>query len=171
MRTTFLRGMTAALISVAAPGVSFATIAPAKAVMPGMQVVDVAGQPVGTVQSVRGNELILKTDRHEVRLPVSSFTPDKGKLLFGMSRQALNRATDAMLANALLPGSEVRGKDGQLAGHIEALGQNYVTLELLSGEVVRLPRDSVAPGAKSAVLGITVAELQQLAKQALVATP
>src|SRR5688572_3493654 len=79
--------------------------APSMAISPGVQVVDVAGNSVGVVQSVLGTELILKTDRHEVRVPITSFTPDKGKLVFGMTREALNQATDAMLAKALLPGS------------------------------------------------------------------
>lgn len=136
-----------------------ASYAPAAAISPGAQVVDLAGNPVGTVQSVRGTELILKTDRHEVRLPVQSFTPDRGKLVFGMTRDALNRATDAMLAKAFLPGAEVHGKNGALAGHIEAIDEQFVTVELQSGGSIRLPRESVGPGSNGAVLGITVAEL------------
>lgn len=135
---------------------------PSRPISPGVQVVDVAGNPVGTVQSVRGTELILKTDRHEVRLPISSFTPDKGVLVFGMTRKALNQATDAMLAKALLPGSDVRGKNGGLAGHIEAINEQFVTVELETGQSIRLPRSSIAPGSGGAVLGITVAELQQM---------
>lgn len=154
----------------AAPGMAI-SYAPAAAISPGMQVVDVAGKPVCTVLSVRGKELIVKTDRHEVRLPVSSFTPDKGKLVFGMSRQALNQATDAMLAKAIFPGSEVHGKNGALAGHIESLTAQFVTVELQSGQTIRLPRDSVAPGSNGAVLGITVAELNQLVGKTATPTP
>lgn len=140
--------------------------APATTIAPGMQVVDVAGNAVGTVQSIRGQELILKTDRHEVRLPLGSFTPDKGRLVFGMTREALNQATDAMLAKALLPGAAVHGKNGALIGHIEEIDDQYVTVELQSGEVIRLPRSAVGPGRKGAVLGITTAELEQMVKQA-----
>ena len=154
----------------ASPGLAI-SFAPAAAISPGTQVVDVAGNAVGTVQSVRGSELIVKTDRHEVRLPIRSFTPDKGKLVFGMTREALNRATDAMLANAMLPGAEVHGKNGALVGHIEAIGEQFVTVELQSGQSIRLPRDSVAPGSSGAVLGITVAELQRMVKQVQARTP
>jgi preprotein translocase subunit YajC len=150
-----------AIVLAASPAAAI-SYAPAKPISPGTQVVDVAGNTVGTVQSVHGTELIVRTDRHEVRLPVRSFTPDKGKLLFGMTREALNRATDAMLANALLPGASIHGKNGALAGRIEAINEQFVTVELQSGKTIRLPRDAVAPGAKGAVLGITVAELQRM---------
>jgi preprotein translocase subunit YajC len=145
--------------------------APTMAISPGMQVVDMAGRPVGIVQAVHGSQLIIKTDRHEVRLPAASFTPDKGKLLFGMTREALNQATDAMLAKALLPGAEVHGRNGALIGAIAAINQEYVTVELQSGERIRLPRNSVGPGPDGAVLGITVAELQLMVKQSQAETP
>jgi preprotein translocase subunit YajC len=153
----------------ASPGMAI-SYAPSAKISPGMQVVDVAGSPVGTVQSVRDAELIVKTDRHEVRLPVRSFTPDKGKLVFGMTREALNRATDALLAKSLLPGAEIRGKNGALAGRIEAIDEQFITVKLQSGDEIRLPRDSVAPSSAGAVLGITVAELQQMVSKAATST-
>jgi len=154
------------------PAAGVAT-APARpiTISPGVQVVDVAGNPVGTVQSVRGSELILKTDRHEVRLPITSFTPDKGKLVFGMSREALNRSADALLAKALLPGAAVHGKNGALIGHIDAIDEQFVTVELQSGEPIRLPRASVGPGRNGAVLGITTAELEEMVRQATAKQP
>lgn len=161
----------ASVIALSAAPAMAVSYAPKAAISPGMQVVDVAGNPVGTVQSVMGSELIVKTDRHEVRLPARSFTPDKGKLVFGMTREALNRATDAMLAKALLPGAEVRGKNGALIGRIEAIDAQFVTVELQSGDDIRLPRDAVAPGPSGAVLGITVAELQQMVSKAANPTP
>lgn len=154
----------------ASAGAAF-SYAPAAAISPGMQVVDVAGKPVGTVQSVRGNDLILKTDRHDVRVPIRSFTPDKGKLVFGMTREALNQSTDAMLAKAFLPGAAVHGKNGALIGHIDAIDEQFVTVELQSGETIRLPRASVGPGRNGAVLGITTAELEEMVKQATAKKP
>ena len=171
MKNCVIAGLAIALLSAAPAFGTTATQARPATAMPGMQVVDVAGNPVGIVQSVSRNELILKTDRHEVRLPLRSFTPDKGRLVFGMTRGALNRATDAMLAKSFLPGAPVHGKNGTLAGRIEAINDQFVTVELQSGEEIRLPRDSVAPGSNGAVLGITVAELQQLVKQTAAQTP
>jgi hypothetical protein len=63
-------------------------------VRPGMQVVDPAGAPVGTVAAVKGDALVLKTDKHEVQLPLASFTASEGKLFFGMTAAELNAATD-----------------------------------------------------------------------------
>lgn len=165
MKSFVIGGLAIVLLS-AAPAIGTTAMqARSATVIPGMQVVDVAGHPVGVVQSVRRNELILKTDRHEVRLPLGSFTPDKGKLVFGMTREALNRATDAMLAKSFLPGAEVHGRNGALAGRIEAISEQFVTVELQSGESIRLPKDAIAPGSNGAVLGITVAELQQMVRQ------
>ena len=169
MHPSLVLGVAAGLLS-ATPALAVTALAPAGAIAPGTQVVDVAGKAVGTVQSVIGDQLIVKTNRHRVRLPVGSFTPDKGRLVFGMSQDALNRQTDALLAAAqsnLLPGSEVRGRNGALAGHIESVNNDFVTLKLVSGESIRLPRNAVAARAKSAVLGITVPELQAMARQAL----
>lgn len=163
--------LAASLICIEPAAALVTSYAPSKAISPGMQVVDVAGRPVGTVQAVRGHQLVIETDRHEVRLPIASFTPDKGKLVFGMTREALNQATDAMLAKALLPGADVRGKNGALIGSIAAINQQYVTVELQSGERIRLPRNTVGPAANGAVLGITVAELHQMVKQAETETP
>lgn len=162
MRCSPIHLVIASAIALAASPAAAMSYAPAAKISPGMQIVDVAGNPVGTVLSVRGAELIVKTDRHEVRLPARSFTPDKGKLVFGMTREALNRATDAMLANALLPGASIHGKNGALVGRIEAINEQFVTVELQSGKSIRLPRNAVAPGANGAVLGITVAELQRM---------
>lgn len=171
MRSYAKASILAALI-LAAPATAMAAPPAAKSkIAPGMQVVDVAGNPVGKIHSVRGAELILKTDRHEVRLPVKSFTPDKGKLVFGMSRDALNRATDAMLAQSILPGAAVHGKNGAVVGHIAAIDEKLVTVKLQSGEEIRMPRDAIAPSSDGAVLGITVAELRKMVEQVQPQTP
>lgn len=146
---------------------SFAPSAAAQApVTPGTQVVDPAGNPVGTVTAVTGGDLILKTGRHEVRLPVTSFTPDEGKLLFAMTREELDAETDQALADArekLVVGAAVHGNDGGLAGQIEEIDESTVTVKLASGELVRMPRSAIAPADHGAVLGVTVDELKTMA--------
>ena len=159
--------LAAAALLAAAP---LATAASAQAgIAPGMQVVDPAGNPVGTVTSVSGGELVVRTDRHEVRLPATSFTPHEGKLLFGMTGAELNAETDAALAAAaaaIAVGAEVRDSAGAVAGTIDALDESTVTLKLVSGELVRLPRDAVAGSQDGVVLGVTAAELQMMAAEA-----
>lgn len=143
-------------------------------IMPGMQVVDPAGNAVGTVTAVKGANLIVKTDRHEVQLPATSFTPNKGKLLFAMTQAQLNAATDAAMAKAqasIAVGANVHGTGGQVAGTIEKLEPATVTLKLTSGELVRLPRNAIAPSANGVVLGVTVEELKAMASAATSSEP
>lgn len=150
------------------------TLAPAFAatqaeVSPGMQVVDPAGGAVGTVIGIKGGNLILKTDKHEVQLPLTSFTASEGKLLFGMTAAQLNAEVDKQMAAAsaaVTVGAQVYGSDGTLAGQIEAIDTEYVTIKLTSGQTVRIPRAGVAGSDKGAVLGLTTAQLNALASQA-----
>ena len=62
----------------------------AAAVIAGAVVKDTKGGEVGTIVRVEGSQLILKTDRHDVTLPVSSFTATDDGALFGMTRDQLN---------------------------------------------------------------------------------
>lgn len=159
----------AAALAAAPLSVSTAVAATPAEVSPGMQVVDPSGGIVGTVTAVKGDALVLKTDRHEVQLPLTSFTANQGKLLFGMTAAQLNAETEKAMAAAkaaVAPGAPVYGSDGTLAGQIEAIDTEYVTIKLTSGATVRLPRAGVGGSAKGAVLGLTTAQLTALASQA-----
>jgi len=170
MRTRMFSKIALATAIAAAP----IAIAPALAATPaevtaGMQVVDPTGNTVGTVTAVKGDALVLKTDRHEVQLPLTSFTAHEGKLLFGMTAVQLNAETEKAMAAAnaaVAVGAQVYGRDGALAGTIEAIDDSLVTIKLTTGEAVRLPRSGVGGSEKGAVLGVTAAELAQLASQA-----
>ena len=50
-----------------------AMAAPAAAQSVGMTIVDTAGAPVGTVTAIKGENLQVKTDKHEALLPRSSW--------------------------------------------------------------------------------------------------
>ena len=159
----------AAAIAVAPVAFTPAAAATAAEIRPGMQVVDPSGGAVGTVTAVTGDNLVLKTDKHELQLPLTSFTANEGKLLFGMTAAQLNAEADKQLAAAaaaISVGAQVYGSDGTLAGHIEALDAELVTVKLTSGATVRLPRSGVGGGANGAVLGVTTAQLAELATQA-----
>lgn len=170
MRLTRLARLTLAVAIAAAPvAMPPAFAATAAEVRPGMQVFDPAGGTVGSVIAVKGDVLILKTNKHEVQLPLSSFTAHEGKLMFGMTATQLNAETEQALAAAdaaVAPGAEVYGSDGTLAGTIEALDSEFVTIKLTGGETVRLPRSGVGGSDKGAVLGVTTAQLGELASQA-----
>lgn len=172
MRFRNLKTLALAAAVAAAP----AALAPASAatsaeVQPGMTVVDPSGGTVGLVTGVRGDLLILKTDAHEVQLPLASFTAHEGKLLFGMTAAQLNAETEKAMAEAnaaVAVGAQVFGSAGEPVGQIEAVEGDLVTIKLASGNMVRLPRSGVGGSANGAVLGMTAAELDALAGQATV---
>ena len=66
----------------------------------GAVVKDMAGGEVGTVTAVNGTAVLVKTDRHEVQVPVGSMAPLGGAFLITMSREQLNAAVDQVLAAA-----------------------------------------------------------------------
>jgi len=159
----------AAALATAPAAFSSAVAATAAEVKPGMQVVDPSGGAVGTVIAVNGPNLVLKTDKHEVQLPLASFTANEGKLLFGMTAQQLNAATEEAMAAAnaaVAVGANVYGSDGTLAGTIEEVDDSLVKIKLASGASVRIPRSGVSGSDKGAVLGVTTAKLNELASQA-----
>lgn len=148
-----------ALVALALP----APLAPAFAQTAGMQVVDTSGGGVGTVVRVEGDNIVLKTDRHEVALPKASFTAHEGKLLFGMTRAELNAATDRSLAEAaaaIVAGATVKGTGGAVIGTIDVVDGDFVTIRLQSGSLVRYPRSGLAADAGVVVIGLTAEQLE-----------
>jgi preprotein translocase subunit YajC len=144
------------------------------AITVGMAVKDTQGGDVGTVTKVEPGFITLKTDKHEVRLPATSFTPNQGVLLFAMTRDQLNAATEQALAQAaakIAPGAAVSDSSGGAVGTITAVDPQFVTVKLASGNEVRLPRTGVAPGPNGVVVGSTAAQLEAAAKAAAPATP
>jgi preprotein translocase subunit YajC len=145
------------------------------AISAGMAVKDSNGGDVGTIAKVDGQFVVVKTDKHEVRLPATSFTPHQGALLFGMTRDQLNAEVDRSLAAAaarLGPGATVADPAGATIGAITAIDAQWVTVKLTSGTELRLPRSAVAAGPNGAVVGSTAAQLEAAAKAAApAATP
>jgi hypothetical protein len=132
----------------------------------GAKVSDTAGGEVGTIASIDGDYVILKTDKHEVRLPKTSFTAHDGGFIMAMTRAQVNAAVEQSLASAaekIVVGATVTGSQGATVGTIDALDDEYATLKLSSGKLVRLPRSGLAPGPNGAVIGMTVAELEAAA--------
>jgi hypothetical protein len=73
-----LSTLTAVGLAIAAPAAAQAQAA----INVGMLVTDAAGGRVGTVSAINGDNLLIKTDKHEVMLPKTSFTVAEGKLFF-----------------------------------------------------------------------------------------
>jgi hypothetical protein len=146
-----------------------ATVPAMAAVTAGAVVKDTSGGVVGTIVKVEGDQLTLKTDKHEVRLPVASFTATDGGALFGMTQAQLNAEVDKTAAAAaaqIVVGATVKGAAGATVGTIEALDAQLVTLKLTSGKSVRLPRSAVGGGPTGPVIGLTAEEIEAAAKTA-----
>lgn len=153
-----LRSIAVASLTAAAP------MAPSIAQTVGQQVVDTTGAPVGTVVSADGANVIVKTDKHQVTLPKTSFTPNEGKLFFGMTQAQLNaeiEKTQAEAAKAVVAGATVKGSAGTVIGTLDAVDAEFVTLKLQSGSLIRLPRSAVAGSPNGdVVIGLTAEELE-----------
>ena len=149
--------------------------APLAAQSVGMQVVDTAGAPVGTITAIKGDNLLVKTAKHEILLPKSSFTAANGKLLFGMSQAQLDSQFEASVAAsnaAVAPGSSVKGVGGATVGTIEAVADDKVTIALQSGAKLLLPKAGVRGNADgTATVGYTADQLEQLVKQSSAQAP
>jgi preprotein translocase subunit YajC len=170
----FLSALSVTLVATgAAMQPAFAQAAQA-GIAAGAQVKDTNGGDVGTVTKVDGQFVVLKTDRHEVRLPVASFTAHQGHFLMALTRDQLNAEVDKTKAAAdakLVAGAAVAGSQGGNVGTIDAIDAQFVTVKLASGKLVRLPRAAVAPGPNGGVIGMTVAELEAAAAQATGGAP
>jgi hypothetical protein len=148
-----------------------APLAPAAAqaqagIMVGMQVTDSAGGAVGSVAAVKGDNLLIKTDKHEVLLPKTSFTANAGKLLFGMTQAQLNAEIEKSLAAAnasIAAGAVVKGASGAEVGKIEIVEGGNVTIALQSGTKIQVPEKAVRGNADGTVTnGYTAEQLEAL---------
>lgn len=151
-----------------------ALAAPAMAQSVGMQIVDTTGAPVGTVTAVKGDNIQVKTDKHEALLPKSSFTLNNGKLLFGMTQAQLDSKIDESAAasqKAIVAGATVNGSTGSTVGKIEAVDNGQVTVSLASGKRIALPSAGLRGNADGTVtIGYTAEQLDALVNGAASAT-
>jgi hypothetical protein len=169
MRLQALKNYVCAAALAAAPlGLSSVSAATPAEVTPGMQVADPSGGTVGTVTGIKGDNLVLKTVKHEVLLPMSAFTADKGKLLFAMTAAQLDAQADqqaAAASQAVAAGAPVFGSDGTPAGTIESIDGDKVTIKLASGVSIQVQRSGLAPDDQGVVIGLTTAKLNEMASQ------
>lgn len=128
----------------------------------GATVADPQGGAVGTITKVDGDFVVLKTDKHEVRLPSSSFAKGDNGYVMGMTQVDLNAAVDKSLAEGeakMVVGANVAGSDGASVGTIEAIDAEFVTVALAGDKKARLPRSAVAATPNGPVVGMTAAQL------------
>ena len=151
------------LIASALSAAALLPLAPASAqtaLSVGATVTDPQGGEVGTITSIEGDVVVVRTDRHEARLAAASFATAEDRVLISLTRDQLNSQMDqlaAQAAQAFRVGATVHDRDGAVVGPVEALDAESVTIRM--GETqFRLPRSGVAPGANGLVIGSTRAE-------------
>jgi len=145
-------------------GVTLATAAAAQSV--GMQVVDTSGAPVGTVTAIHGDNIQIRTDKHDALLPKSGFTLNSGKLLFGMTQAQLDSKIEeatAASAKAIAAGATVNGSAGTPVGKITAVAGSNVTITLASGKQLQVPASGLRGNQDGTVtIGYTAEQLDAL---------
>jgi hypothetical protein len=150
----------------AAFGLAVAASSPACAQAVGMQVVDAAGGAVGTVTAIQGDNIQIKTDKHDALLPKRSFTLVNGKLLFGMTQAQLDQKieeADAAAAKAVVTGATVKGSGGTPVGTIDTVAAGNVTIALTSGKKLQMPLSGVRGSPDgTVVVGYTAEQLDAL---------
>lgn len=132
----------------------------------GMQVTDASGGPVGTVVGLQGANLLVKTDKHQVPIPRSSFTVANGKLLIGMTQAQLDAAVEQSLAAAnasIVAGASVKGLDGAPVGTIDSLADGNVVITLHSGKKIAVPQTGLRGNPDGTVtIGYSAAQLETM---------
>ena len=145
-----------------------AAVGTASAQSAGAKVSDTQGGEVGTIASADGDFVILKTDKHEVRLPKTSFTAHQGGYVIAMTRAQVNAAVEQSLgkkAEALAVGAVVRDPSGATVGTIDSLDDSSATIKI--GEArVQLPLSAIGTGPNGAAVSMSAAELQAQAAAA-----
>jgi preprotein translocase subunit YajC len=154
--------LTAVGLALASPAVAQAQAG----VNVGMQVTDAAGGLVGTVTAIKGENLLVKTAKHEALLPKSSFTLANGKLLFGMTQAQLDAEIEKNLAAAnaaIAAGATVKGSAGTAVGKIESVADGNVVIALDGGKKIQVPQTALRGNADGSVtIGYTADQLQAL---------
>jgi preprotein translocase subunit YajC len=156
----------AALFTFAAPVVAQDAVAPSVQIQAGAMVTDTDGGEVGTITSVDGDFVILRTDRHEVRLPATSFATGDDGFVMAMTRAQVNEAVEHELANQgpiAAIGATVQDTSGATVGTITEADDQHATLRLQSNRLVRLPLTAFARGPSGPVIAMSAAELEAAA--------
>lgn len=147
--------------------VSVTPLGPTMAV--GMQVTDPNDAPVGTITAMQADNLTVKTDKHEVTLPKSSFSPSNGKLVFSMTQAQLDAQVEQSLAAsnaAIVAGAAVKSSDGTQIGKVDSVADGKVVLALDSGSRIAVPQEGARGNADGTVtVGYTAAQIAALGGQ------
>jgi hypothetical protein len=154
-----------AALPIAAP--AFAQDAPTAASLlkAGTAIVDTAGNPVGTVDSVSGGNAIVDTGTNKIAIPAGSFGVKDRSLLLAATKEQLNGAADqaaeaakaAVVAN-LVPGAQIRGDAGIVIGSVKSVDAAGVVLVTTPGGNIGVPTAGFSNGPNGLVLNMSASD-------------
>lgn len=146
--------LAATLLAAVAPAAMAQEAAPAQqaapaqtgqtAIAPGATVMGNDGNPVGTVETVSGDVVVIDTGKHKAPVPASAIGMSETGPSVNISQAQLNEMMDAQMAEAmakrdaaLVAGAEVFSANGNPAGTLAEvdLGTDVIVLESPAGKV------------------------------------
>ncbi|MCU0949355.1 MAG: hypothetical protein MUF47_14095 [Porphyrobacter sp.] len=140
---TFLKIALAASALVAAPAAFAQTAAPAdtasSAIVTGATVLGNDGNPVGTVESIAGEVVVINTGKHRAPVPASAIATGEGRLSVNIAKAQLDEMMDKQVAQAaakrdaaLVTGAAVVAANGTPAGTLAEVDLAADTIVLAS---------------------------------------
>jgi hypothetical protein len=144
---------------------------------------DVDGKPIGKVDSVDADGVVVDTGQYKVKVPLVSFGKDKSGLVLGTTAAKFNdivaKAHAQALASAppakpeprpatvadISTGAQLRDVNGQPVGKITAVAADGATLDT-GVTKVKLPLDAFGVDSSGLMIAITAQKLNEIIAQA-----
>jgi hypothetical protein len=147
-------------------GATAAAPTAAVAVTQGAKVVDTAGAPVGSIDSVASGVAVLNTGTTKVSVPVTSFASGPNGPVIALTKAEIEqKAAAATQSLNIAVGATVNGSGGAKIGTVTAVNGDLVTVSSATASA-QLPKASFAAGQNGLVIGMTAAQFDTAAKQA-----
>jgi hypothetical protein len=143
---------------------------------------DVNGQPIGKVDSVAADGVVIDSGQSKVKVPLVAFGVDNNGLVLGITFTKFNEivakahaataapapakpAAHAASASDIVAGATLRDVDGQTVGKITGVSADGATVD--TGKTkVKLPLDAFGVDSSGLVIGITAQKLDEIIAQA-----
>jgi hypothetical protein len=170
-------GSAAPASSASAPASAAPAAGASTAIAAGAKVVDPQGAPVGSIESVNGDTVVLATSKSKVSISKSSFAVGPNGPMIGMTAAQVDaaaapaQAAQAQAAAAkpnVAAGAAVADMQGQPVGKIASVDGQLATLQLTTGTKVRLPVTAFGAGDNG---GLKIAMTAQQLSSAGAAAP
>jgi hypothetical protein len=171
LATAFTATVAQAQTAPATPAATPQSGAPAAAGQPvqpavGATVVDTAGAPVGTIETIAEGTAIINTGTNKAPYPLTSMTPGPKGPIIALTKAQLDgfyAEQAAKTAAALVTGAAVKTRNGAAeAGKIKSVAADSIVLTTAAGQDVSLPRNIFAVDPQGGVvIGFTAEQFAQ----------